>query len=537
VNPAKKWVFISVVVALLSNAFLLVQWYCIAHIIYEAYIFSALRESLLPYFFIMAAAIVFRAIFHGIKVKVSFKTSEQIRQSLREKILKKITQLGPIQLENKPLSDWLNAILEQVDGLHDYLMYYLPQMQVALLVPMIILVLVFKLSFVCGLILLILAPLIPIFMIIVGMGAASTQKKYFQSLARLSNSFLDYVQGLVTLKLFFQKKSDTIYKLSELYRIDTMKVLKMAFLSSAVLDVFSALSIAMVAVYLGLGFINTGTQNTLFWSLHNLNLQDALFILLLAPELFLPLRDLGTHYHAKAKAVAAILEIDELTKVFDQENDQDKKKSFSTFDIQCEHVTVRRLTDINLSIKENEKLAIIGESGSGKTTLLNTLLGFIEPSEGRVLINGTPLNDYARESWHEHIAWLGQDVKFFHGTIRENLLFAKPSATDACLMEGLEQAGLSEFTQRLDLPLSEQKTGLSGGQLQRLGLARLYLKDAKVLILDEPTAHLDREYEAIVLKALTTFWKDKTVIVATHHHFLLDHVDRVITFDAGRIVS
>ena len=528
--------FISVLVAVLSNAFLIMQWYCLAHIIYETYILSALRTSLLPYFLILAIAILFRAIFHGIKVKVSFKTSEQIRQSLRENILKKITRLGPIRLENKPLSDWLNAVMEQVDSLHDYLMYYLPQMQLALLIPMIILVFVFKLSFVCGLLLLICAPLIPLFMIIVGMGAASTQRKYFQSLARLGNSFLDYVQGLVTLKLFFQKKTESIYKLSELYRIDTMKVLRMAFLSSAVLDVFSALSIAMVAVYLGLGFINTGTQNTLFWSLHNLNLQDALFILFLAPELFLPLRDLGTHYHAKAKAVAAILEIDEITSVFESENDQGKKKRFGKFDIQCEHLTVRCLEDINLNIKENEKIAVIGESSAGKTTLLNTLLGFIEPNEGRILIDGIPLCDYARESWHEHIAWLGQDVKFFHGTIRENLLFAKPTATEACLIEALEMAGLSEFSHRLDMPLSEQKTGLSGGQLQRLGLARLYLKDAKILILDEPTAHLDREYEAIVLKSLVSFWKNKTVILATHHHFLLDHVDRVITLNAGRIV-
>jgi ATP-binding cassette subfamily C protein CydD len=556
IKPARFWIAACVFVALLSNGCLIVQWYCVAHIIDAVYLHNASRQSLIPYFYALGIALFFRAFFYAFKNKLSFKTSERVRSAIRKSILKTLTDKGSFFLSERPLSEWLNATLEQVDELHDFCLYYLPQMQLSLLVPLVLLVIIFKLSVGCGILLLCCLPLIPLFMILVGMGAASTHQKYFQSLERLSHRFLDYVQGLATLKLFAQKKADSLYQASESYRIDTMKVLKMAFLSSAVLDVFSALSIALVAVYLGLGFINQGTGDAGLWSLHGLTLQDALFILLLIPDIFLPLRELGTHYHARAKAIAAILSIEAKLSLGDFINKPHlspcgrglpckgrvRGNEINLKNVSFERILNQRtgekktvLKNMSLTITPKEKIAIVGESGSGKTTLLSLLLGFMMPTQGTITIGDTLLDDSTKAAWQEKISFLSQDIKTLPGTLRDNLMIANPTASDETLKEALRFAGLDSWQDNLAMPIGEQKLGLSGGQLQRLGLAKLFLKPAEVLILDEPTAHLDKAYEAKIVEALTHFWKDKTVIIATHHSALLEGANRIIKLHAGEI--
>jgi ATP-binding cassette subfamily C protein CydD len=342
-----------------------------------------------------------------------------------------------------------------------------------------------------------------------------------------------------------------------------MKVLKLAFLSSAVLELFSAASIALVAIYLGMGFINQGADNHIWWSLAGLNLQGALFILLLAPEFFMPLRELSTHYHAKADAVGAALEIAKIFEIEASQNENialnDKVSQINIQNLTVKYNDKKALDDISFTIENNQKIAIVGASGAGKTTLINTLLGFIE-YDGSVVIKVLPrlasqatpsalegesvnieLKNIEEKSWLKNISWLGQNASLFKGSIKDNLLLAKPDASDEELYSAIAQANLDKFINslpnKLDTQIGEQNIGLSGGQAQRLALARAYIKPHDLLILDEPTASLDKESKTIVINSLKSSWQDKTVVMLTHKLSFLECVDQIIVLTNGKIVQ
>lgn len=551
-KPVKLWVQLTVLVSFVSGLLLILQLYLLAHICYAAFIENLSRQALITYFVLFALMVVLRAGLAWLKEVVSFQTAARVKLQLRDEIINHIDALGPVKLSKKASGHLISAAMEQVEGLNNFLMYFLPQVSLAGLMPLAILVFIFPQSMLCGLILLLCAPLIPFFMILVGWGAEGENQKHFKSLARMSAGFLDTLQGLTTLRLFNRGKphAKVIFNYSDQYRIKTMKVLKIAFLSSAVLEVFSAASIALVAIYLGMGFINAGSGSSLWWSLHNMTLESALFILLLAPEFFLPLRELSTHYHAKAEAVGAALELE---KFFALKPEKDKGtikldkapvKSIDIKDLNYTYYskTTPALKNIHLSIRQGEKIAIVGPSGAGKTTLLNLLLKFIQSDDHAIRVNrNVSLNHLEEKSWLKHISWLGQSTGLFKGTIRDNLLLGHPNATDKLLWDALGIAGLEPeiqaFPLKLDTAIGEQNLGLSGGQAQRLGLARAYLKRCELLLLDEPTASLDDATEQIVIKALTEIWQDKTVVMLTHRFAFLKHVDRIVVMDEGRITQ
>ncbi|TNF69250.1 MAG: thiol reductant ABC exporter subunit CydD [Gammaproteobacteria bacterium] len=555
--PLKKNILLVSLIGTLSGILLILIAYCIAHIADSAYLKHQTTEALWFYFIGIISLFILRAGLIWLKERISFKTSEKIRTNLREEVLEKIKQMGPVHAKSFSSGNLVSNAIEQVEALNNYLVYYLPQMSIAVFLPIVILVFIFPISLTSGFILLICAPLIPLFMALIGIGAESVHQKHFQNLAKMSNHFLDVLNGLTTLKLFGKSKSEekNIYHTSDQYRITTMQVLRVAFLSSAVLEVFAAVSIAIVAVYLGMGFLNEGTSNPIWWSISNISLTGALFILLLAPEFFLPLRELSTHYHARAEAVGAATE---LKKLFDYDlhksnqpiNDSVKTNTFNlaedtiTFkqvDLSYSESSTPALNHINVEIKPKQKIILLGPSGAGKSSFLNLLLRFLVPSNGEICINQTNLNAMNPNNWYQQISWLGQIPKLFSGTLYDNLLMAKPDATESEINQVLEDVQLKTLVNQLPNGLNtiigENSIGLSGGQAQRFALARTLLKDAPLVILDEPTQSLDYEHEHLIMDMLKSRLKNKTIIMATHRLEHLEAVDQILILNEGKIIQ
>ena len=553
--PAKRWIQLTILVSFVSGLLLVGQLYLLAHICYGAYIEKLSQYELIHYFSGIITIILLRAGLSWLKEVVSFKAAAQVKNQLRADVVHHINCLGPIKAGQVNSGELISAAMEQVEGLNNFLIYFLTQVTLAGLMPLAILVFVFSQNIVCGVILLICAPLIPLFMMLIGVGAESENQKHFQALARLSGAFLDTLHGLTTLRLFNRTSahSKVIYNYSNDYRITTMKVLRIAFLSSAVLEIFSAASIALVAIYLGMGFINSANSHSLWWGLGNMTLQGGLFVLLLAPEFFLPLRELSTHYHAKAEAMGAALELQKFFSLEPAEKENQKYQKYEMID-QFEIVEFRALNycyegkekraldNISFAIKRGQKVAVVGASGAGKTTLLNILMKFVHTKDNEVVINeNIKLNTIPERDWLTKLSWLGQHTALFKGNIRYNLHLANPHATDDELWQVLKLAHLDReialFPQQLDTEIGEQSIGLSGGQAQRLALARAYLKPCELLLLDEPTASLDHESEKLIMKSLSNNWQDKTVILLTHRLSYLAQMDHILVMKEGKIIQ
>jgi ATP-binding cassette subfamily C protein CydD len=548
-RPARQWLLICVAAGLGSGILLVGQAYLLSQIVHGAFIAGLDRGPLIPLFLLQSAIIFARAGLGWCREIAGFKAGAAVRQAVRSALLSYIGDMGPVVTNRIPSGSLVSSTLEQVEALHNFVARYLPQMALAALLPMAMLAFIFPISWAAGSVLLISAPLIPLFMILIGMGAESISQKHFQALARMSAHFLDVLRGLPTLKHFGRSKDQAtkIQKTSRQYRKHTMAVLRMAFLSSAVLEFFSAISIALVAVYLGmhyLGYITFGAYGKA------LSFASGFFILLLAPDFFLPLRELGAYYHARADAVGAA---EEITRILDQpamavSNPNATKKprpplriDFQGVGVQYRQAGQYGLQAIDATITKGERIAVVGQSGSGKSTLIHLLLGFIGPSEGDILMDGILLTEVDIEAWRRHCAWIGQHPMLFSGTLRENIALAGPNATDTQVETASRRAGVSEFADRwphgLDTVVGEQGLGLSVGQAQRVALARAYVKDAPFMLLDEPTAGLDKATEARIIQDLDDWTRGRTVIMATHRPAPLSLADRIIILNNGKLAA
>ncbi|ARU65149.1 thiol reductant ABC exporter subunit CydD [Histophilus somni] len=545
-KPIKKLLSLNIILATISSVVLVAQTYILSYLLHQLIILNTDRSELIPHFLALILGFMLRGLILWAREKVGFKCGQQLRHHIRQQIFAKIHQAGPAMINQKSAGSWATLMLEQVENLHNFYARFLPQQALSAITPIIILIAVFPLNWAAGLILALTAPLIPIFMILAGLAAADSSQKNMSALAKLSGQFLDRLRGLETLRLFNKTKEQTEYieESTEDFRETTMTVLKMAFLSSAVLEFFTSISIALMAVYFGfsyLGQINFGSYDT------ELTLFIGFFCLILAPEFYQPLRDLGAYYHDRAAGIGAA---DEIVKFLEQEvTSQQYEQTHSIEPKSAVEIIAKNLialspqghpltAPLNFCLTAQSNTALVGQSGAGKTTLINVLLGFLN-YQGSLKINGIELHDLSLNEWRKNIAWVGQNPLLLQGTIRENLLFGDIQATDEQIMQALEQAQATSFCAKLglDFLIREGGIGLSVGQAQRLVIARSLLRQSNLLLLDEPTASLDAKSENAVLQVLQKISRNQTTLMITHRIEDLKQCDQILVMQQGQIVQ
>lgn len=535
---------LAVLLGVLAGLALVVQTMLLAKVLHGCIIENQPISVFAPQFIQLLILLALRALLVYGRERVSFVAGRQLRQQLRVAALDKLSRLGPAFIKSRPVGQWASLLLEQVESLQDYYARYLPQIGLTACIPLLILATLFPLNWAAAAILLCTAPLIPVFMTLVGMGASAAHRKNFSALQRLGGHFMDRLQGLSTLKLFWRAEAEevAIAKASDQFRQRTMAVLRMAFLSSAVLEFFAAISIAILALYFGFSFLGEldfghyGAGVSLF---------SGLLALMLAPEFFQPLRDLGTHYHAKAQAVGAAEGLLDLLQT-PEPLPAGTRPLPDTLEIRAIDLVVSSLDGrhllgpLNFELAFGQRLTLVGPSGAGKTTLLNALLGFL-PYAGSLQVGGVELREIDPVVWRAHLGWLGQEPQLFHGSVRDNVALAKPEALDETIWKVLEQVGMAEFVRSrpegLDYRLGERNAGLSVGQAQRLALARALLQEISLFVLDEPTASLDARNEEALLAALAEVTRNKSCLLATHRLDRLAGEEVVLVLEQGRLVQ
>ena len=545
--PAKRSLRISMLLGVISGLFIIAQAWLLAVILQALIMENTPREQLLIPFALLIAVFILRAMTTYIRERVGFRCGQVVRQEIRTRVLDKLQELGPVWVKGKPAGSWATIILEQIEDMQDYYSRYLPQMYLAGIIPILILIVIFPFNWAAALILLVTAPLIPIFMALVGLGAADANRRNFIALGRLSGSFLDRLRGLDTLRLFFREKAEIkqIRQSTEDFRSRTMEVLRMAFLSSGVLEFFASISIAVVAVYFGfsylgeLSFGSYGLPVTLF---------AGFLALILSPEFFQPLRDLGTYYHAKAQAVGAAETLFTLLNSEGEEKMQQGEQVISDSPIRIEAKQLEVLSHdgaclagpLDFIIEPRQRIALVGQSGAGKSSLLNLLLGFL-PYKGSITANGIELNTLKPEEWRDAIGWVGQNPHLPEQTLVENICLGKPDATEIEIKQAIDSAYVSEFLPMLpdglNTRLGDYAARLSVGQAQRVAVARILLKPSRLLLLDEPAASLDAHSEQRVMHTLNGLSEQQTTVLVTH---LLEETidyDQIWVMENGKIIQ
>ncbi|NOZ78572.1 MAG: thiol reductant ABC exporter subunit CydD [Acidobacteria bacterium] len=494
-------------------------------------------------FIIFAAATAARAILAWGRTASASVASQRLRNGIRRRLAYHLAALGPLALGQEQAGELAGTLGEGVERLDAYISTYLPQLALAAGIPLGIIVLVAVRDLLSALVLFLTVPVIPMFMVLIGGAAAARSRRQWTELARLGAHFLEAVQGLPTLKILGRVRDEIgrIARTSERFREATMGVLRIAFLSALVLELVATISTAVVAVQVGLRLLYG-----------RLAFEPAFFVLLLAPEVYGPLRKLGAAFHPGTQGIAAAARIFELLETPSPALEQTPTTGLpSRVHIRFDGVVFsypRRRGDrgvaldgVDLEIEPGMTLALAGPTGAGKSTIAALLLRFAVPDRGRITVDGVPLERIELAAWRRGCAWVPQRPFVFAGSIADNIRLARPDAADVAVERAVHLAGLDPVIARLPgglaTPLGEGGAGLSGGELQRLALARAFLADAPLLVLDEPAAHLDPRLEAELGVTMTRLLEGRTALVIAHRLQTLRAADRIAVVEAGRIVE
>ncbi|MFD7468477.1 thiol reductant ABC exporter subunit CydD [Streptomyces tendae] len=531
--------FLAAVVALgaVGAGLLVAQAMLIAEVVVGAFQHGTPVAGLRTPLLLLVGVACGRALVGWLTELAAHRASAAVKSELRGRLLERATVLGPGWLGGQRTGSLVALATRGVDALDDYFSRYLPQLGLAVVVPVAVLARIVTEDWVSAAIIVGTLPLIPIFMMLIGWATQSRMDRQWRLLSRLSGHFLDVVAGLPTLKVFGRAKAqaESIKRITGEYRRATLRTLRIAFLSSFALELLATLSVALVAVTIGMRLVHG-----------DMALYDGLVVLVLAPEAYLPLRQVGAQYHAAAEGLAAA---EDIFSVLERPVPAsgtgpvpaDGALAFEDVTVRYPGRAAAAVTDVNLTVEPGETVALVGPSGAGKSTLLHALLGFVSPTGGRVLVGGADLASLDRAQWHARVAWVPQHPHLYAGTIVENVRLARPDADDTAVRRALRDAGALEFVDALPegtaTVLGEDGTGLSAGQRQRLALARAFLADRPVLLLDEPTAALDGATEAEVVDAVRRLAKGRTVLLVVHRPALLEVADRVVLLDTPATVA
>ncbi len=531
---AQAWLLVDVVVGAFSHGMDLAQ----------------LKGALIALLFVVIA----RALVAWAAELAAGRSSAQAKSQLRRALLERVSVLGLDSSRTQSTGELTVLATRGLDALDGYFSLYLPQLLLAAIVPLVVLVAVVSQDWISAAIIAFTIPLIPLFMALVGAATREKMDRQMRTLQRLAGHFLDVVAGLPTLKVFGRAKAQatSIRSISERYRETALSNLRVTFLSSLILELLATISVALVAVAIGLRLMGG-----------DMSLRAGLFALVLAPEAYMPLRQLGANYHASAEGMAAAEQVFAVlpdngvhentgrfgNKVFETPcTPRDGRRgvpNMTAADITVEGLTVSypgrpqpALDGLSLHVGAGEIVALAGPSGCGKSTLLGVLLGFVVAERGAVRVGGIDLAELDADAWRAQLAWVPQRPHLFASSIAENVRLGHRGASDAELAAATAAAGLTDVVadlpDGLDTVLGERGAGLSAGERQRVALARAFLRDAPLLLLDEPTANLDGQTEQQVLEAVQRLSGGRTVILVAHRPALLGMADRVINLDRKR---
>ncbi len=530
----------AVVFAFLAGLVVIAQAYLVALSVTAFAFDHATLARVAPWLIGLLPLFALRALFNWIGERAAIRAAMTVKRDLRLRVVDHLVALGPLALSDKPVGGLVTALTDGLSAVQLYYSRYLPAVALSGLVPFAMLVAVVPADWVSGIVLIVTAPLIPLFMILIGIGAERANKRQWRKLTHMAGHFLDVVEGLTTLKILSASRREAAHveRIADSYRHETMVVLRVAFLSSFALEFFATVSIALVAVFIGF---------RLMWG--SMDFFNGFFVLLLAPEFYLPLRTLGTAYHSRMEAIGASERVVELLDtplpMLAAGGRRDIGEGIS---IRFENVSVTYaggrsgLDGMSFEIRPGERVALIGPSGAGKSTILNLLLGFVVPTSGRILVNGIPLESLDMTYWRSRLAYLPQRAHMFDATIAENIAMAPPDRIDgARVREAARNAIADVFIAGLpegyDTHLGENGAGLSGGQVQRIALARAFHAEAGLVLLDEASAHLDMESEAAISAALDRLQAGRTLLTIAHRMATVRNADRVLSITAGRLVA